>query len=62
MDQFLTSGEAAKRLDMTPDGIRAAERRGAIKALKTEGGVRLFQQAEIENFRQVRKARKQQHA
>lgn len=28
--QFLTSGEAAKRLNLTPEGVRAMERRGAL--------------------------------
>jgi excisionase family DNA binding protein len=54
---LLTSGQVAKRLGLTPDGIRAMARRGALKAIKTASGLRLFQRADIENLARRRAER-----
>ena len=54
MEQLVTSGEAAKLLGLTPDGVRAMERRGGIEAMKTLTGRRLFLKVDIEKLAERR--------
>jgi excisionase family DNA binding protein len=39
---LLTTSEAAKRLDCSPDNVRRLEREGKLPATKTSTGQRLF--------------------
>ncbi len=50
MDRLLTVGDVARRLQVMPDTVRELERRGRLKAIRTEGGVRLFRKADVEEF------------
>ncbi len=47
---FLTVADAARRLGVTPAAVVAMERRGDLAALRTEGGVRLFEPDEVERL------------
>jgi len=56
MRELMTTGDAAKSIGLTPQAIRDAADRGRIKiAMKTIGGVRLFEKSEIERFAAGRK-------
>ena len=60
--QLLLAGDAAKRLNLSPDMVRVLERRGKLRAFRTPAGVRLFRARDIEVLaeqrRLVREARK----
>jgi len=66
--ELLMPFEAAKRLGVTPDAIRAIERKGKLRSLKTESGRRLFEKSEIDRMKRERqlklsrKARKEDDA
>lgn len=51
---LLTPAEAAKILGLTPAGVRAADQRGDLRCLKTQGGRRLYTLADVEDFKKVR--------
>jgi excisionase family DNA binding protein len=53
-ETLLTTGEAAKRLDLSPDSVRRLEREGALHAIKVGKGHRLFNQADVEKLRAKR--------
>lgn len=46
----MTPSEAARLLEMSSDGVRAAIRRGDLPALRTQTGVRILDRAEVEAF------------
>jgi len=48
MDTFLTTLDAAKILQVSPDTIRVWERRGKLPAIRTQGGMRLFRREDVE--------------
>jgi len=52
--QLLTTSATARILDMTPDGVRALERRGKLRAMRTTTGQRLFARADVESVRDAR--------
>jgi len=52
----LTVGEAARALGLSPDSIRLYEREGKLAAVKTSGGMRLFDPRDVEALRQSREA------
>ena len=52
--ELLTPGESGKILDLTPDGVKAIERRGGLVAIKTSSGRRLFLKGDIEKLREQR--------
>jgi excisionase family DNA binding protein len=54
MDSKLLSGDVAKILNCTPDYVRVLERSGQLQAVKTEGGVRLFDRVDVERFARER--------
>lgn len=56
MSKFLTVTDVARKLNMMPDTVREMERQGRLKAIRTVGGVRLFQEDEVERFAQARQA------
>ena len=45
--ELLTSGEAARLLGLTPDAVRAMERRGVLEALRTLNGRRIFRGEDV---------------
>jgi excisionase family DNA binding protein len=51
---LLTTSEAAKRLDCSPDNVRRLEREGKLPATKTTTGQRLFTSEDIDCFAQER--------
>lgn len=59
MQSLLTPADVARRLGITPAAVRAMERRGTLKvAAKTEGGNRLFRQADVTALARRRAAAK----
>ena len=61
-DGWLTVGEAALCLGLTPGGVRALERRGHLVADRTLGGWRLFRLRDVERLRRLRARRKNRYA
>jgi excisionase family DNA binding protein len=51
---FLTVGEAARALGVSPDTVRLYERHGKLRAERTAGGLRLFSPADVEALRRER--------
>lgn len=51
---LLLPGEAAEVLGMTREGVRRAENRGDLPAMKTRSGWRFFTLADVEAFRAER--------
>ena len=45
--RLLTVGEAARHLDLSPDGVRHLESTGQLTAQRTERGLRLFRLADV---------------
>jgi excisionase family DNA binding protein len=54
MDRLLTCADVARLLNVVPDTVRDLERRGRIKAIRTPGGIRLFREADVKRFAQMR--------
>jgi DNA-binding transcriptional MerR regulator len=54
MAEWLLPHEAARRLQITPEGVRALERRGKLAAERTESGHRLFALTEIQRLKRER--------
>ena len=52
--QILTTGEAARFLEMSDDNVRLLEKAGKLKAFKTATGQRIFLRSEIEKFSEGR--------
>jgi excisionase family DNA binding protein len=48
--KFLTSSEVAKILDVTPDAVRAIERRGELPAIRIGKGQRLFTKTAVDRL------------
>ena len=56
---FFSTADVAKRLGITPNGVRTARKRGDLNpASITEGGIALYDDAEIGRFAQVRGTRR----
>jgi excisionase family DNA binding protein len=58
IENYLTVSDAARVLGRSSEAVRQYERVGKLAAIRTVGGVRLFKQADVENFKQKLKARK----
>ncbi len=58
MKTLLTS-DVARTLCVSGDLVRYYERRGLLRASRSEGGVRLFDAAEVKRFQQARHAKAQ---
>jgi excisionase family DNA binding protein len=52
---LLTTGEAARLLDLSPDSVRRFEREGLLSAIRVGKGQRLFTKSEIERLSDQRK-------
>jgi len=51
MESFLTTGDAAKEMRMTTQGVISAAKAGRLPvACHTAGGVRLFRREDVERF------------
>lgn len=60
MKQFLTAGDAAQILSVTPAAVRAMADRGDLEvAATTESGIRLFERATVEHLAAERYADKE---
>ncbi len=57
-EMLLTPSEAGKILGITSDAVRALNNRGALVALKTMSGRRLFRRSDIEQLAEQRSARR----
>ena len=55
---FLTSAGAARILGVVPATVRIYERLGKLPAIRTEGGIRLFDRGEVEKFASEQATRK----
>ncbi len=47
-EQFLSTGDAARRLNVSSEFIRKLERSGKLVAMRTAGGQRIFRAEDIE--------------
>jgi excisionase family DNA binding protein len=56
MHSLMTKADAAQVLHVTPETVLNLERRGRLRALRTRGGVRLFDSADVERLAQERAA------
>lgn len=52
--ELLTTSEAAKILDLSPDSVRQFERKGILSAVRVGKGQRLFRKAEVEKLHEQR--------
>ena len=57
MKKLLTK-DAAKLLNITAERVRQIEREGGLRANRTEGGVRLFERADVEKLAKDRAKKK----
>jgi excisionase family DNA binding protein len=55
---FLLTNEAARVLGVSPQTVRVLERTGRLPALRTEGGVRLFDRRDVERLAREREERR----
>lgn len=51
---ILMTGDVARELEIGPDRVRQLERCGILPARRTEAGIRLFERADVEEFRRRR--------
>ncbi|GEM_PF-1625455 len=61
-EQILTTGDAAKRLDVSGEYVRRLVREGKLTATRTVSGQHLFEAGEIERFASEREAARQARA
>jgi excisionase family DNA binding protein len=54
MKPSLTTGDAAKELNVSAERVRQLEREGVLRAVKTKSGMRIFSASEVEALRQAR--------
>jgi DNA-binding transcriptional MerR regulator len=52
--QTLLTSDVARTLQVSVDLVRYYERRGLLRASRSQGGVRLFDAAEVKRFQQER--------
>lgn len=56
MDDLLSVSDAARVLGVTPSTVRMMERLGKLPALRTAGGIRLFQREHVDQLAAERRA------
>lgn len=54
MEKRLTKADAARILRLTPAAVVLLEKKGLLRAERTEGGIRLFLRADVEQLAQDR--------
>lgn len=60
MDRYMTAGDAAQILKVTPAAVRLMADRGDLQvAARTEGGIRLFDRSDVEHLAAQRYEEKQ---
>jgi len=57
-DKILLAADVAKRLDITPSGVHHLYRTGRLSAERSEGGVYLFRDDEVERLATERESRR----
>jgi excisionase family DNA binding protein len=57
MNAPMVVGEAARVLGCTPENVRKLEQRGVLTCIRTVGGYRLFDSAEVQRVKLLRDAR-----
>jgi DNA-binding transcriptional MerR regulator len=54
-EQLLSTGDVARILEITPDGVRHLERVGKLRARRTVSGHRIFSAADVEELAAARR-------
>jgi excisionase family DNA binding protein len=57
-EMLMTTHDAAKRLDVSPQYLRKLEEQGKISAMRTVGGYRIFRAEDVEKLAELRAAKK----
>jgi len=52
--RLLTTGDAAKRLELSTERVRQLDRAGVLPVILTAGGRRLYTEDDVENLRRQR--------
>ena len=52
--KYMLTAEAARMVGVTPNGLRAMERRGELRAERTGDGVRLFDRTIVQRIARAR--------
>jgi excisionase family DNA binding protein len=60
--ELLTAGDVAKLIRVAPSTVRLWAETGRLSAIRTAGGVRLFDRLEVERFAREREAARMQIA
>lgn len=55
--EILTTGEAAKILNLSTQRVRQLEASGDLRSRRTAGGVRIFDRSEVDRLRRQRGGR-----
>lgn len=55
--EILTTGEAAKILNLSTQRVRQLEASGDLSSRRTAGGVRIFDRSEVDRLRRQRERR-----
>jgi DNA-binding transcriptional MerR regulator len=58
--EYMATNDAAKALDRAKDTVLYYERTGRLKAIRTEGGIRLFLRSDVERLAAELKAKAEQ--
>jgi DNA-binding transcriptional MerR regulator len=57
-ENFLTTGESGKILELSSERVRQLEREGQLKAMRTAKGQRIFRLDDIEAFKRKRSSQR----
>lgn len=55
--RLLTTRDVARRADLSSDAVRKAARLGQIRAVRSEGGVFIFREADVNRWLERRERR-----
>jgi excisionase family DNA binding protein len=58
MNDILSTNDASKLLNLTPEAVRLLERKGKLPAVRTPGGIRIFSRLDVEKLVAERAQRK----
>lgn len=48
--RFLTTSDVARWIERAPDTVRALDRAGKLKAIRTESGRRIFREVDVRRY------------
>jgi excisionase family DNA binding protein len=51
----MLTADVARRLEISPDRVRALARSGQLRAIRTPGGTRLYRRGDVERLRDQRR-------